>query len=111
MKYDAFISYSHAADGELAPSLQKAFHRIAKPIFKFRSLNVFRDETSLSATPHLWNTIEDALRQSQYLVLLASPTAAQSIWVQKEVEFWLNNNSIETILIGLTEGNIRVVLL
>lgn len=106
MKYNAFISYSHAADGKLAPALQNAFHRIAKPVFKFRALNIFRDETSLSATPSLWKDIENALRESQYLILLASPTAAKSLWVQKEVEFWLANRSIDTLLIGLTKGEI-----
>ena len=105
-KYDAFISYSHAADGRLAPALQKALHRIARPILKFRALNVFRDETSLSATPNLWSTIEEALGQSKYLILLASPTSAKSSWVQKEVDFWLANHSIASILIGVTEGSI-----
>ena len=85
-KYDAFISYSHAADGKLAPSLQNALHRIAKPIFQFRALNIFRDETSLSATPHLWSKIEEALDKSSYLILLASPAAARSEWVKKEMD-------------------------
>ena len=31
MRYDAFLSYSHAADGKLAPALQRALHRFAKP--------------------------------------------------------------------------------
>lgn len=29
--YDAFISYSHALDGRLAPALQSALHRFTKP--------------------------------------------------------------------------------
>ncbi|MCB0585088.1 MAG: TIR domain-containing protein [Phaeodactylibacter sp.] len=106
MRYHAFISYSHAADGQLAPALQRALQQLAKPLFKVRALNVFRDETSLSATPHLWGTIEKALGESGYLVLLASPVAATSPWVQKEVDFWLQNKSADTILIGLTEGEI-----
>lgn len=106
MKYDAFISYSHAADGQLAPSLQKALHRIARPFLKIRALNVFRDKTSLSATPDLWSKIEEGLASSKYLILLASPIASQSIWVGKEVSYWLNNKSINTLLIGVTDGNI-----
>ena len=106
MKFNAFISYSHAADGELAPSLQTALHRIGKPLFKFRALSIFRDSTSLSATPHLWGSIVDALGKSDYFILLASPEAAQSEWVKKEVEFWLQNRSIDKVLIGLTDGNI-----
>ena len=106
MKSDAFISYSHAMDGKLAPALKKALQRIAKPVFGRRALNVFLDETSLSATPHLWSAIEKELNQSEYLILLASPVAAGSKWVQKEVDFWLKHKSSETILIGLTEGEI-----
>ena len=30
MRYKAFISYSHGADGQLAKSLQTALHRFAK---------------------------------------------------------------------------------
>ncbi len=104
-KYDAFISYSHAADGKLAPSLQNALHRIAKPIFQIRALNIFRDETSLSATPQLWSKIEDALDRSKYLILLASPAASRSEWVIKEVDYWLVNNSVNSVLIGVTEGS------
>ena len=35
--YDAFISYSHAADGRLAPALQRALHRFAKPWYQVRA--------------------------------------------------------------------------
>ncbi len=49
---DAFISYSHAADGKLAAALQQALHRFAKPLFKLRAIRVFRDETTLGMTPN-----------------------------------------------------------
>lgn len=104
--YDAFISYSHAVDNKLAPSLQTALHKLAKPWYKKRALHVFRDQTDLSATPHLWGNIENALRDSKYLVLMASPEAASSKWIKKEIEFWLKNKSKENILIALTEGEI-----
>ncbi|MGD8932407.1 MAG: TIR domain-containing protein, partial [Chromatiales bacterium] len=80
MRYDAFISYSHAADGRLAPSLRNGLHRLAKAPFQLRALNVFRDETSLSATPSLWPSIESALAQSRFFILLASPEAVASRW-------------------------------
>jgi len=57
MKYAAFISYSHAADGKLAPALQQSLQRFAKPWNRMRALRVFRDETSLSINPALWPTI------------------------------------------------------
>jgi hypothetical protein len=107
MTYDAFISYSHAADGRLAPAIQSALHRFAKPFYRLRALNVFRDKTGLAATPALWGTIEAALQQSRYLILLASPEASQSEWVNKEVTWWLDNRSSDTLLIVLTAGDLR----
>jgi hypothetical protein len=59
--YDAFISYSHAADGSLAPALQYGLQTLAKPLFQRKALRVFRDQTNLAATPELWPTIEQAL--------------------------------------------------
>ena len=52
MSYDGFISYSHAADGLLAPRLQAGLQRFAKPWWKRRAVRIFRDESSLSANPH-----------------------------------------------------------
>jgi WD40 repeat protein len=68
---------------------------------------VFRDETDLSANPDLWPTIERALERSDYLLLLASPALARSGWVAKEVEWWLANRSVETLLIVLTAGELE----
>ena len=31
MAYDAFVSYSHAADGRLAPAVQTGLQRLARP--------------------------------------------------------------------------------
>ena len=89
MRYDAFISYSHAADGKLAPALQSALQRFAKPWYRRRALHIFRDQTSLAATPELWPTIQAALDDAKYFLLLASPEAAQSKWVRREVGHWL----------------------
>ncbi len=106
MEYKAFISYSHAADGRLAPSLQSALHRFARPWYRLRSMRVFRDKTSLSATPSLWPSIEHALNASEYFLLLANPEAAASTWVQQEVSWWLESRSAGNLLIILTDGEI-----
>src|SRR5882724_84239 len=105
--YDAFVSYSHAKDKPIAAALQRAVQTLGKPWYRRRALRVFRDDTSLSATPHLWPTIENALRESRYFILLASPEAADSIWVNREVRSWLTFNSTETLLIGVTAGSLR----
>ena len=55
MAYKGFISYSHAADGRLAPALQSALQSLAKPWYRPRALRIFRDETGLSTNPHLWS--------------------------------------------------------
>jgi WD40 repeat protein len=102
--YDAFISYSHAADGTLAPALQTALQGFATPLFRRRSLRLFRDQTSLALTPELWPEIQRALAASRYFLLLASPDAAGSPWVQQEVSWWLTNKPANTLLIVQTGG-------
>lgn len=104
--YDAFISYSHAKDKPVAAALQSVIQRLGKPWYKRRALRVFRDDTSLSATPQLWPSIEQALSQSRYLLLLSSPEAAASPWVGKEIEYWLANKSTDTLFIGVTNGTL-----
>ena len=106
MRYDAFISYSHAADGKLAPALQAALHRLAKPWYRRRALRIFRDQTSLAATPELWPAIETALGASEHFLLLASPTAAESTWVRREVHWWLDHRSPQQLLLVWTGGEL-----
>lgn len=103
--FDAFISYSHAVDGRLAPALQEGLHRFAKPWYRLRALRVFRDETSLSATPELWPSIVAALDKSRWFILLASPEAAKSRWVNDEVAHWSETKSTGQILIVLTKDD------
>ena len=104
MAYDAFISYSHAADGRLAPALQSGLQRLAKPWYRLRALRVFRDETGLSTNPHLWSSIEAALDESEWFVLLASPESAASPWVEKEIAHWSETKSTGRILPVVTSG-------
>ena len=59
-RYDGFMSYSHAADGKLAPAIQAALHGLGRAWYKLRALSIFRDKTSLSADPGLWPAIERA---------------------------------------------------
>lgn len=105
--YDAFLSYSHAADSRLARSLQRGLQRLTRAWYQTQALRIFRDQTSLAASPDLYATIERALRQSDHFVLLASPTAARSAWVRREVRFWQEHRERDTFLIALTDGIIR----
>jgi WD40 repeat protein len=102
--YDGFISYSHAADDLLAPRLQAGLQRFAKPWWKRRALRVFRDEASLSANPHLWSSITEAMDQSSWFVLLLSEDAARSVWVDREVAWWLEHKDPARIIPVVTDG-------
>src|SRR5262245_32536345 len=104
--YAAFLSYSQTAGGKMAPAVQSGLHRLAKAWYQRRAIKVFRDKTSLSANPGLWPSIEQSLNASEYFLLLASPQAAQSRWVTREVEWWLRNRSVDHLLILLTQGEI-----
>jgi len=105
-KYRGFISYSHAADDRLAPALQSGLHRFAKPWYRLRAMRVFRDKTGLAVTPELWGSIQKALADADYFILLASPQAAQSKWVEQEVDWWLRNRSASRLLIVWTDGEL-----
>src|ERR1700760_3731511 len=124
--YGAFISYSHAESAEVARGLQKWLQTYAKPWWRWRAVSVFRDETDLTAAPALWSKITEALDQSSHFILLASPNAAQSKWIKREVRYWLRGQNagaldgphldapianpkperVATLLIALTGGDI-----
>lgn len=110
--YNAFISYSHAADVRLASALRKALQRFALPWAPLRlsnpvrSIRVFQDSAALPANPELWPRIERALLASEYLILLASPDASRSPWVAKELDVWCRHKHADHILVVLTSGDI-----
>jgi TIR domain len=106
VKNNAFISYSHAADSQLALARQSGLHQFARPWNRIRALKVFRDKSSLGASPELWPSIIAALSDSEYFLLMASPQSAESKWVQKEIDWWLDNRSPEKLLILLTDGEL-----
>jgi WD40 repeat protein len=105
-RYGSFMSYSHAADGKLAPALQRGIQRLGKPFYRRPIIRVFRDETSLSANPSLWSGIQAALEQCEYFLLMCSVKSAASPWVQKEVEWWLGHRTVARLLLIVTDGEI-----
>jgi WD40 repeat protein len=107
MPYSAFISYSHTADSALATALQSALHRFAKPWYKLRAVHIFRDQTNLAVNPALWSSIRDALDQSSFFILFASPEAAASQWVAQEADYWTRKNGASHVLIVLTGGTLQ----
>ena len=106
MSHDAFISYSHAADGRIAPAVERGLQRLAKPWNRLRAVSVFRDESDLALNPHLWTTISTALDGSRYFILLACPESAASIWVNREVAHWCDTKGTERLLVVITGGEL-----
>lgn len=103
-RFDAFISYSHAADGRLAPAVQRALERLATPWYRRRGLHLFRDRTGLSVNPSLWSAICDAMDDARWFVLFASPESAGSAWVNREVGRWCDTHSADRLLVVVTGG-------
>jgi len=105
--YDAFISYNQRLDKPFVRRLQRQLQNLGKAWWQRRAIRIFRDESSLSATPELWAAIERALAGSRYFILCASPEAAASHWVNKEVCWWLQRKGWDKFLIAVTAGDIR----
>ncbi|GIE99547.1 toll/interleukin-1 receptor domain-containing protein [Paractinoplanes rishiriensis] len=105
--YAAFISYSHAQDRLLSAALQSELERFAGSWWHPRRMRVFRDETNLTASPGLWPSIVDSMRAAEWFILLASPGAAGSVWVRREVAWWVANKSPDRMLIALTSGRVH----
>ena len=104
--FDGFISYSHTADRDVGAWLQREVQRFAKPWWRRRALRLFRDETVLAADPHLWSSVVEAMKDSEWLVLLASPEAASSPWVGRELAWWIEHKSRDRVLLVLTGGDL-----
>ena len=104
--YDAFISYSHAADARLATALEHGLERLARPWNRLRAISVFRDETDLTLNPDLWGMISGRLDRSTHLVLLMCPESAASPWVNKEVAHWCDTHGVDHVLMVWTGGDL-----
>ena len=94
-KYRAFISYSHA-DEKWAMWLHKALetYRVPKHVVgretEFgpvpeRFAPVFRDRDELATATSLGDTLTGALEQSAFQIVICSPKAATSKWVNEEI--------------------------
>lgn len=105
--YDAFISYGHGADPDVAREVQRTLWRLGKPWYRRRALLVFRDQTNLTANPDLWGTIQQALERSRWLVVLCTPEAAVSEWVNKEIQHWRDIRGDERIILVVAGGAFR----
>src|SRR5208282_224028 len=100
-------SYNQKLDRPFVRRLQRQLQNLGKAWWQRRAVRVFRDESSLSATPGLWPAIVRALERSRFLIVCASPEAASSHWVNEEARWWLAHKSPSTLLIALTAGELQ----
>jgi tetratricopeptide (TPR) repeat protein len=92
-RYRAFVSYSHA-DERWARWLQRALERYrvpktlrkAQPGLPERLFPIFRDRDELASSTDLSESIQAAMVDSEAMVVVCSPNAAKSQWVNREVE-------------------------
>ena len=112
--FTAFISYRHASpDDQIAKWLHTAIetYHIPAAIQKQTGMKkmgkCFRDAEELPLSPSLGDDIERALLNSDWLIAVCSPRYMQSLWCQREVEFFAEHKGRERILIVLADGHIE----
>ena len=103
--YDAFISYDHD-DRPVAHGIQRGLHRIGRRVGRLHALRVFRDSTDLTASPDLWGKVTEAMDRSRYLISVLSPHAVASIWVNREVAYWLEHRGPNDLLFVVAGGQL-----
>lgn len=107
----AFISYSHA-DKKAAEELQKVlddFHLSDALKEKYPDRpevlrEIFRDDTGLPAGSNLTEEIQKQLEQSNYLIVICSPNAAKSEWVNKEIDYFKTHRNPTHIIPFIIDG-------
>lgn len=107
-RYAAFLSYAHT-DERAAKRLHRRLETY--PVPKGQALNlrnrlkpIFRDTAELSAHHSLPDTIRAALAVSTKLIVLCSPAAKASQWVNAEIELFRELHGDAGILCALING-------
>jgi hypothetical protein len=113
--YRAFVSYCHK-DKVFAAWLQRKLEayrlprRLADRVTPLpgqapgRIGPVFRDREDLSAGTDLSAAVRGAIAASSALVVIASPEAAGSLWVTREIELFRELHPDAPILVALARG-------
>lgn len=112
-RYSAFISYSHS-DSAWAKWLHNRLETyVVPPSFRSQQVvnqktgrlrPVFRDRDELPGAASLSNAIVGALSDSAFLVVVCSPRAAKSIYVNREVECFRSLGRPDNILAIIVDG-------
>lgn len=108
--YIAFISYRHTP---LDMAAAKQLHGLIEQYTIPKQLRhggqkklgiVFRDQEELPASSDLSRDICSALDNSEFLIVICTPDTPQSIWVEREIRYFLQNHDRNHILTVLAEG-------
>ena len=110
-QYQAFMSYAHD-DERVAARLHRALetYRVPKALQKThleKISPIFRDVTELTAHHSLSEKIKDAVIGSRFLLVLCSPAAKASHWVNEEIKLFREVHGEGSILCALIEGTPR----
>ena len=115
--YNAFISYKHAPlDSKVAEHVQRSLEhfqipaKIKKKTGRKKIERVFRDKDELPITSDLTDTISNALEKAEYLIVICSPRTKESMWVKREIQFFLKNHTKKQVLTVLAEGEPQDVI-
>jgi tetratricopeptide (TPR) repeat protein len=112
--YKAFISYSHS-DDRAAAWLQRQLESYRVPsrlVGKKTSVGsitrrigaIFRDRDELPAGGNLSETLNAALANSEFLIVICSPRSRQSRWVDLEIEEFRRTHAASNILCLIVDG-------
>ena len=113
-KYRAFITYAHE-DEQKARWLRKKLEEFPVPQnlvgrkgrfgkIPSRLYPIFRDRDELPGSAQLGSIIEQALNDSSHLVVLCSPHAVKSRWVNEEIRLFKQMGKGDRILCLLLDG-------
>ncbi|MBR5509060.1 MAG: TIR domain-containing protein [Lachnospiraceae bacterium] len=110
-KYDAFISYRHVPeDIKIAKEIQHQLEHmhipgnLAKQIGKKKIGRIFRDKEELPITSDIAQDIQEALRNSEFLIVICSVHTSESQWVQREIASFLETHDKNRVLTVLVNG-------
>lgn len=104
-RYDAFISYKRT-DIAFARLLEKALNAYAPPkalAVPQRRLRIFRDEGDLTGTEY-FKSIDGYLARADKLIVICSPAARQSTFVDDEIRRYIAHHGPETLIPILLAG-------
>ena len=106
-KYLAFISYRHLPDSnDAALRIRKGLegYHLPKGCSLPKRRRVFRDNDELPTSSDLGMDIENALRDSEYLIALCSEEYLKSKWCLREMETFIESGRKDRILPVLLSG-------